>query len=362
LSNAYRDYIAAGRTPPEIFPDRMTHDAPPSPTMSLDAYLDRQWSGLFDREFTVEQVTPAQSGKPSRLVVLEYYTGQACSGCWVHDIGFQALSRRYPTDQILTLAWHGHPPLVGRGGTHDWWQRYFDWYPGGEYVSRNKSIPRANGISRQSLLSPSGDSLEERTVVDGHNIPRERESWSKPGPESVYRRAVTQIDRELSRVPDIALQLDVHTQNDSVNVRVRLDSLRGAHKNLALRIVLVEDTVWKRGGNDRRIYTNVVQWAADGDCLALGTRLTGPLPKIIPYTFDLAVVQAARTEEWNEGFGKDLDSTRLPNLSWRVEYPDPRDWQMDRTRLHVVAFVQDLDTGDVLQAIRMKVPIVAALQ
>jgi hypothetical protein len=37
-------------------------------------------------------------------------------------------------------------------------------------------------------------------------------------------------------------------------------------------------------------------------------------------------------------------------------FPDAQDWRMDPRRLHVVAFVQDAHTGEVLQAAMVRVP------
>ena len=43
-------------------------------------------------------------------------------------------------------------------------------------------------------------------------------------------------------------------------------------------------------------------------------------------------------EEWAEG-----------HFFW-ARFPDERDWRMNPTRLHVVAYVQDAQTGEILQA------------
>jgi hypothetical protein len=137
-------------------------------------------------------------------------------------------------------------------------------------------------------------------------------------------------------------------------VHVAVDSLRGPHRTLALRVVLFADTVWKRGGNARRIYTNVVQDAAHNDTLSLGLPLQGSLPTTISHAFDLAAIQAARTAERDDEFV--VNATNLASVGMGTTFPDPRDWQLDRSRLHLVAFVQDLDTGEVLNAVRMKVP------
>jgi hypothetical protein len=355
LRGAYQNMIAGGTAAPDLFPERMRHDPLPSPTMSLDAYLDRQWRGLFDRSLPMDSAAPSTSQqKFSRLVVVEYLTGQGCSGCWVEDIGLQSLARRYPPDQLLTLAWHYHPPLVGTAGRFQWAERYDAWYP-----TFFGSKPGQQRIPIQTLLTPTGDTLRGQVaLVNGHALPRRLPGWwTMSKPASLQQRAVAVIERERARISDAALQMTVDTRQDSVHVRVTVDSLRGNSHRLAMRIVLFADTIWKRGGNDRRIYTNVVQDAAHDDTLELGLPIRGNTPMTITYGFDLAEIQAGRWAERDEGLN--ADPSNVPDMLWRINFPDPRDWELDRTRLHVVAFVQDLETGDVLQTVRAKVPVTA---
>jgi hypothetical protein len=354
LRRAYHDIVSGGKAPPDIFPQRMRHDPKPSPEMSLDAYLDRQWRGLFDRSLPMDSVAPSASRtKSSRLVVVEYLTGQGCGGCWVEDIGLQSLARRYPPDQVLTLAWHYHPPLAGTTGRFQWAERYNGWYP---TFFESKGHPR---IPIQTLLTPPGDTLlGQVALVNGHALPRRSPAWwTMSKPASFQQRAVAVIERERGRFPEAALRMTVDTRRDSVHVRVMVDSLRGNSHQLAMRIVLFADTMWKRGGNDRRLYTNVVQDAAHDDTLELGLPLRGAAPVTLTYSFDLAEIQAGRWAERDEGLN--TEPNNLPDMTWRINFPDPRDWELDRTRLHVVAFVQDLETGDILQAVRAKVPVTA---
>jgi hypothetical protein len=352
LRSGYAKYVeSANRTPPDVVPKGERHMAAVSGILSLDAYLDRQWVLLFDREFVVAQVVPAQPARSGRLTVVEYVTGQGCSGCWSEDMGLQPLERRYDASEVVTLAWHGHPPLVAREGRHNWWKHIGRWYPSRYDTQTPSTIPFA------TLLKATGDTLSGRTVVNGHPIESASRPWTYTPQETYYCPTIDLIDRERTRAPEIVLGLDVRTVHDSVHVRVNMDSLRSTSRKLALRIALVVDTVWKRGGNPRRIYTNVVQDAAHDDSLSLGLSLGGALPTTVSYSFDLAAIQAARTQDRDEPFV--ADSTNLADVYWGMTFPDPRDWHLDRTRLFVVAFVQDLETGNVLQAARMKVPVVA---
>jgi hypothetical protein len=359
LRRLYHDIVADGHAAPDLFPKRMRYDPAPSPTMSLDAYLDRQWSGLFDRKTVpTETITPSVRGERTaaspRLVVVEYLTGQGCSGCWVEDIGLQSLARRYSPDQVLTLAWHGHAPLTKTGGDLEWWARYANWYPRSYSTVSAQTKAGAQRIALQSLITAAGDTLDgSKARVNGHALPRHGETWTVSPDVNLYRRVVPVIERERARAPDAALHMDVDARHDSVSVRVTVDSIRGRHRTLVMRIALFADTVWKRGGNDRRIYTNVVQDAAYDDTLELGLPMPGRTPATIAYRFDLAEIQKDRLAERDESLTK--DSTSLADMIYRVNFPDPRDWELDRNRLHVVAFVQDVETGDVLQAVRAKV-------
>lgn len=99
----------------------------------------------------------------------------------------------------------------------------------------------------------------------------------------------------------------------------------------------------------------------------MGVPLTGPLGghQTAQYQFnvDSIVAQyvsqrdsAKADTEYRQLHGQDSALMRQIGQKerlwayWVAALPDPRDARVDPDRLHVIAFIQDLDTGEILQA------------
>lgn len=357
LQLLYHAYSAIHGTPPDITPARLVDDPLPAHVLSLDEYLDRQWIGLYDRGFPVTRAFKSTS-HPSRLIVVEYATWPGCTSCWYDDRGLQPLSRRYPSDRVLTLAYPLDEPT---GCTADSLAfRFLSWYPSKYSILTGFRSQREAAIPRRTLVTSRGDTLAGVFFVNGHGTLEDPQSWAKPDGFSQYERAIVAIDSELDRRPLIVLALDANTENDRITARVHIDSLQGGHRALAVRIVLFEDTVWVRDGTLRRIYQNIVRGVGQNDTLALGLAFPNVRPATVSYTFDVgateqrlrAVGDPARSRQL---YGWDSSDAEDARLHYRLPHPDIRDWTINRARLHVIAFVQDLATGEILQAVQAKV-------
>jgi hypothetical protein len=116
-----------------------------------------------------------------------------------------------------------------------------------------------------------------------------------------------------------------------------------------------------RSGTESRIYQNVVRAAALNDTLPLGLAVDATRPARTTYRFDLAAIEAGIRAAgdpvfWAKLWGESVQETAPIANDLVAQHPDPRDWRMDRSHLKVVAFVQDLETSDVLQAAVATVP------
>jgi hypothetical protein len=76
LKVVYGHYTSKYRIAPDLSASKSRELPPPKAGTDLDAYLDRQFTLLRDRDFPVERTsTRAPEGRRSRLVVIEYPTG-----------------------------------------------------------------------------------------------------------------------------------------------------------------------------------------------------------------------------------------------------------------------------------------------
>lgn len=322
-----------------------------------ERYLDNLFQELFDRGIAVTRYTEAHS----RLVVWEYLTGLHCGICWEHDRIVAALLQRYPAEAFVPLAYEFDcPPLSNEIESPQ--TRLSVWNGGYPNSVRFGAIPQEEltGKMENGRFKPavrSGDPW-----ING--LPS---LTPEPGsPQQSYESYVAQIDQALTLPPGAVLAMRVTHQGDQVDVRLIVDSVRAPSHRLAARIVLVEDTVRVMGATNRRLQYGVIRAVAHSPGLLLGIPLTGPAGgrQTAQYHFDLAAITAQLQSQRStlailrQRMSADSAKAQMDEFGDRwpdllTNYPDPSDWRMNRNRLHVIALVQDLDTGEILQATRV---------
>jgi hypothetical protein len=86
-------------------------------------------------------------------------------------------------------------------------------------------------------------------------------------------------------------------------------------------------------------------------------------PGTLQYTFDLAAIQRRHATYHTEGFpavarahpsylADTADVAMVKGLL--STFPDAQDWAIDPARVHVIAFVQDAHTAEVLQSVMVR--------
>jgi hypothetical protein len=307
--------------------------------------------------------TPWDStGWTGRLVVGEYLTGIYCGFCQSHDAAFNALLERYPRTAFVSLAYHYDPNLPLGDPVDSNYTRLHRWYgvDSGPKVFDRMAVGGdddwIDGRSANSTIDFSG-------LIGGGGTPQ----------SSPYGRLVQAVDAELRRAPEAFFHVQARMADGQMQVQVHIDSITGHHPQTLLRLLLVEDTValqhplyWYRhraetlGMNERplrREHHMVVRAVAHQAPLAMALPTSGP--GTLSYTFDVAAIQRRQAAYHTEG----ISALARARPWWLVDtadvtmikdilstFPDAHDWTIDPARLHVIAFVQDAHTGDVLQA------------
>jgi len=375
LHDVYPAVAATGQPMPDILPPGAHHaDLPPATTpLTLDGYLDRQWGLLFDRSVTdlghVSPVVAAKASQTHRVVVIEYESSLGCGGCWFEDRFMSAMARRYNSVSVIPLSIRANGadgPITGLEQDHSGW--YWAWYPLDTTAKPLPLIPFA-----ATLRSASGAELNSSYLVNGHGV----STVPVPGTTPVLRGAldtvphpgrhanmIATIDSALQQSPEAQLRVTTAVQRApgsvQLHVTTRVDAGTHPRANLAVRLMLVRDTVWLRSGSLRRLMFNPVLSMSHTPALPLGLPLPAQEKVPVDYTFDLTAIQrgitAQRTSDgwqrWSDAhqFGMDGTSQRDNTL---MTYPDPRDWQIDWSHVFLVALVQDVHTSDILQAVRV---------
>ena len=252
--------------------------------------------------------------------------------------------KRYPSTAFISLAYHAALGLPISDRT--------DPLPPGKRLVHVESPSGKSGQRYRAF----GDWLDGNIYLDDMDG------------EDARGRAV---DSELKRPPEAFLHLQTSVKKGSIVARVKVDSVIGKHPKTYLHIVVVEDTVNLLGDGKyeslpRQVHHMVVRAFAHTDKILMALPLKAP--GTVEYTFNMAAVQAQAlsgttrvgSRRWSTGRGAMVMSLRLglgalePREATErqlAKFPDERDWRMDPLRLHVVAFVQDAETAEVLQAV-----------
>jgi hypothetical protein len=268
---------------------------------------------------------------------------------------------------FIPLAYHGVFNVPIANAADSLWERMHVWY---NTSSIPLYIPPTPGHPSPPGILPKQAAWDD--WINGHSRIDERAIYSA---EAGYTTMVRAIDSLLRTPPAARLHVQAtwHAtwHANQLVTEVTVDSLAPEHRDVYVRLVLLEDTV-------RLIFDTsahavhrtkvehymVVRSAARTAALPLGLPLHAPRGHgTVTYTFDVGRLQRDLLANKHIGMGMIPASQLTPDRAEEIEemkrifalFPDDRNWMLDSTRLHVVAFVQDPRTGDILQAQMVRV-------
>jgi tetratricopeptide (TPR) repeat protein len=285
-----------------------THGSP----AGLDAALDsvKQESAEFHVAKYRKPTTPA-----GKVILAELFTGAECGPCVSSDLAFDKLSEYYPRTALAIVEYHVHIPGPDPLTTDESWDRY-TWYEG-------QGTPTVVIEGRESIIGGGPKTVTRNRF-------------------NVYRYAIEKFENE---APRASLALNAALRNDSVVVKLTVQvKEKNRVKQPALHIALVERSVDYTGANGIARHAFVVRRMFDG---AQGMPLNVNTPREhMTKTVSLADVEATIKQYLDNPTAQRSWSYRRPFTGWRA-----RPERLDRSNLALVAWVQDMSTKEVLQAV-----------
>ncbi|MDW8266600.1 MAG: hypothetical protein RMJ52_14845 [Gemmataceae bacterium] len=250
-----------------------------------------------------------RKGKSDRAVLVELFTGAQCPPCVAADLAFDAVRKTYLTRDVVLLQYHLH-------------------VPGPDPLTNPASEARSRYYEDEVEGTPTILFNGKPKAGGGGPIAAAKEKYDE------YREVIEPLLEEPARV---RLQADVFRKGSKINISVTVSDLQKPGERMRLRLALVEEAVRYTGSNNLRFHHCVVR-AMPG----------GPEGKAL--VDKNATIKAAI----------DLDELRQELIAYldreAMREPFPNDRRpMEFQKLHVVAFVQDDSTKEVLQAIQVPV-------
>jgi hypothetical protein len=255
-----------------------------------------------------------RKAKSDRAVLFELFTGAECAPCVATDLAFDALGRTYKPTEVVLLQYHAHipgpDPLVSKDGA-----ARMDFY---SKRDEDKGTPQV--------------------FISGK--PGERGGGPAKAARIKFMAFREQIEELLEKPAAVKLALTASLKGDELTAKATVSDLEKPGDKVSLRFALAEERVRYQGGNGIRYHHAVVRAMPGGP-------KGFPLPKASAeqsVTARLDEVRAANNKALDE-FAAEMKS-RGEDISFTAR-------PMALKNLKLVAFVQNDETNEVLQAVQV---------
>lgn len=268
--------------------------------------LEEHLTEVYRREiygFVKEGSAAAQAERGNRVTLCELFTGAQCPPCMAADVAVGGLDKLYGPTEAIVLRYHQH-------------------VPGPDPLTNEHSE------ARMHYYSPPGTPA---TFVNGEYVA------GVAGPllsdvRRSFERLKSAVDPQLARTTDLKITLSAQARDGKMFLSARVDGWDQAEEKLRLRMALAESEILYVASNQIRLHNMVVRHMPGG-------------PDGLP-------PQDGRFEYAGS---VDLAEFKQSLVDYLAEFEENtaqvfRHKPLDLQHLHFVAFVQDDQTQEVLQA------------
>ena len=266
----------------------------------LEDWLDSEYLKLLE-QFTEKKVQARPKDGPSRIALLELFTGSSCPPCVGADIAVGVVESTYPASDVITIRYHQHIPAPDPLASPENEER-FEYYQG-------RGTPTVCFNGRQ--IPGVGGGFENA-----------RES---------YQMIQSRIEIARKQDSTIKIQMRATQKDDVVDISASAIGLKETSKETRLRLVLVEKGVSYKSRNGIRYHPMLAR--------AFPAGIEGVGAKDGKFEVQKALsLKKLRTEL--------LNHLKEVEEETRVQF---RAKPVDFSNLHLVGFIQDDESGEILQ-------------
>lgn len=272
-------------------------------TDGLDEFKDevyRRRIYAFADQPTTE--TPAAG---NRLVLCELFTGSGCPPCVGADIATGALEVTYPKTQVIVLRYHQHIPTPDPLTNADSEDRFTNYYHG-------QSTPTV--LLNGAPVNNTGGFL--------------------PNSPDIYRGLKNLVNQQLDSKATVQVGVNARVVDGTLQLVANvtgLDQLGDEAKDVRLRVVIAEDEVHFLARNGVRSHEMIAR------------RMVGGPGGVEPKDGKLSIKDSIPLAELKSSLN---DYLKKYEESEGIDFPAK---PLDLKRLHVIAFVQNDESHEILQ-------------
>lgn len=289
----------------------------PEQLKSMESRIEKLEEAVYtEYAKTALEFNPAKfkgrQGKSDRAVLVELFTGAQCPPCVAADVAFDALEKAFPARDVVLLQYHLHVPRP-------------DALCNADVEKRSEYYGRSLGGTPTIYLN----GIADKKVQGGGGRDRAEDKFND------YRKALEPL---LERPAGAQVEAKAIRKGDKIAIQASVRGLEKAGEAMRLRFALVEDWVRYKGHNGTLYHQRVVRGLPGGPAGIALTKKEGEHTAAV----DLNELRAG-LHKYLDDFAKNeapfLDTQRPMRLR----------------NLRVVAFVQNDETNEVLQAVETPV-------
>lgn len=278
----------------------------------LESVLDKEYSakmpGFKGTTFT------GRKSNSDRAVFMELFTGATCPPCVAADLAFDVLQKSYKPSELVLIQYHLHipgPDPMTNPDTEARWAYY------------RKTFPKEIAGVPSSIFN---------------GKPAARGGGSAAGAEKKYEAYREVIDPLLEEKAGAKLVAETSRDGDRININVKVSDLVEPDANKKLRIILAEETIRYAGSNRIRLHHNVVR-AFPGGVDGVSLKEAASRHQASIHLGNLRTDLTKYLDNYEANFRAFANPAR----------------PMAFANLRVIAFVQDDNTREILQAVQVPV-------
>lgn len=250
-----------------------------------------------------------RKAKSDRAVLVELFTGVQCPPCVAADIAFDAVEKSYTPKDVILLEYHVHIPAAD-------------------------PLTAPDSLARSEFYD-----IQGTPAVFVNGAPKVDGGGGIDEAQDIYKEFQKAINPQLETTTKVKLQASAVRKGDKIEIKAEASDIEKPGPKVRLRLVLVEERLRFSGPNGMRYHHRVVRDMPGG---AAGLAIKDKSAKQ-SVTVDLAELR------------KKLSAT-LDSYSRKNQDPMPPGRRpMEMKDLYVVAFVQNDEGKEVLQATQVKV-------
>lgn len=284
------------------------------PSLPLDSMIMAAQAKVltFAPEKYVRPKMKKKKSQHEKIVLAELFTGSECPPCQAADIAFDYLLERYDASALTILEYHQNIPLPDPLANQSTENR-------AEFYTVN-STPTAIFGGKTVIRSGGNKLMAKNKFLLYNDI----------------------IEKELLKPTTVDLNVRAGRNSDVISLLINVAAEK-YNKNLRVQVALVEDEVMYEGSNGVRDHKFVVRYLVkQGEGFSFYKSKTVK----IQHAIDLKVVEAE--------LKKYSDDIVARSSSTRATLHERHD-TIDRKRLALAVFVQDIVTREVFQSKLIKV-------